>query len=194
MWELYTAVTLVGRIANAHFDLLLLWVRISAFYCFLKKYFWISDVFVFTCRAVWIKCCLLPTHVQIRSCKSSSVLREGILIWISNHMGKSHTGSNVASSSTVCSLLSQIHSNSQQWLTRCVLCTLTPGGVARTAHLVVMHKPGSLFFTDSYKLTQMPSAESQWTVWKHGFQNSGALEQILSWSSCPMHLFLKESA
>lgn len=113
---------------------------------FLKEILLNFNVFVFTCRTVWIKCCLLPTHVQMRSCKSSSVLRKGILIWISNHMGKSHTGSNVASSSTVCSLLSQIHSNSQQWLTRSVLCTLTPGRVARTAHLVVLPKPGSLFF------------------------------------------------
>lgn len=44
-----------------------------------------------------------------------------------------------------------------------------------------------------HELPQMPSAESQWTVWKHGFQNSGAWQQILSWSSCLMHLFLKES-
>lgn len=74
-------------------------------------------MFVFTCRTVWIKCCLLPTHVQMRSCRSSSVLRKGILIWLSNHMGKSHTGSNVASSSILCSsLLSEIHSNSLQWL------------------------------------------------------------------------------
>lgn len=76
---------------------------------------------------------------------------------------------------------------------RSVLSTLTPCRVAWTAHLVVLNKPGSLFFTQSYKLPQMPSAESQWTVWKHGFQNSGALQQILSWRSCLMHLFLKES-
>lgn len=76
---------------------------------------------------------------------------------------------------------------------RSVLCTLTPWRVAQTAHLDVLHKPGSLFFSWSYKLLQMPSAESLWTVWKHGFQNSGALQQILSWSSCLMHLFLKEN-
>lgn len=153
MRELYTAATLAGRIANVPSDLLLSGVRRRALYCFLKKYFWISNVFVFTCGTVWIKCCLLPTHVQMRSCKSSSVLRKGILIWIkclkSNHMGKSHMGSRVASRCILCSsLLSQIHSNSHQWVTQVsAVCRLTPWRVAGTAHSVVLHKPGSLFFT-----------------------------------------------
>lgn len=119
-------------------------------------------MFVFTCRRVWVKCSLLPTHVQMRSCRSSSVLRKGILIWISNHMEKSHMGNDVASSSILCpSLLAQIHSNFYQWLTQvCAVhthslkgCTNSPLGCATWTRIFI---PYVVLQTSTDRLSRIP--------------------------------------